>query len=360
MARAHGSKKKKTVSGLKPSYARGKPASGKSGNARSKKPARKSAQAVRDNEKNRLKDKDEMFGKDSKRVQPGFNLIRSGTLEMKVFQAMLVLVIVSILLQYPLWMDVVGEQYKESSREYRVELKKWEKEHKAIKGEKKIAEHEKKKPVKPVKPTFGVFIFYYMFMALIQGALFLFIGLNIVRRTDLETPLLNSLFSGQSNSVFNIRWFLRALIWSVAVFAPLAAAALIVKFAGTGTSDEMKYAVWKYSLHYAGFATQNQFLFLVMIFSGFVWIFSRYREKLKIEPHISGIVLTAAIAFLYFFQISRGGAEKVTTAALVSFFFVTSLVVIAGLLYWKKGLELSLISSFMGFALYPFFFGFLK
>lgn len=356
MAGSGKSKKKKPVSGSRPSYAKGKPVAGKGGGVKPKKPAQKATPAVFKDKRTRTKDKEKAPLKSPKGAESRFNLIRSGTIEMKVFQVMLVFVVISILLQYPLWQDVLSEQYTKNIKEYRIELKKWEKEHRALKSAKKRAEHEKDKPVMPVKPTFSIFILSYLLMSFIQGALFLFIGLNIARRTDLETPLLDRLFSGEHDAAWNSRWLFHALVWSGAIFVPLAAAAVLVKFTGAGESTEMKYAFWKYSLHYAGFAAQNQFLFLAMIFSGLVWVFSRYRDKLKAEPHIASIIVTAAIAFLYFFQMSRGGHEKITSVVLVSFFFVASLVVIAGLLYWKKGLELSLISSFIGFALYPIFF----
>jgi len=360
LAVANKSKKKKSGAGAKPTYAKGKTAGIVKSKSDMKKTASKpssrvtgpkggAAQAGAGGKKRSNSD-------GSNKFQSRFNLIQSGTLEMRVFQVLLVFVIISILVQYPLWKDVLGKEYQNNVKQYRLELEKWEKEHESIKNEKKKEEHEKEKPIKPVKPTFSVFIFYYLLMSLIQGALFLFIGLNIARRTDLKTPVLDGLFSGERESQKIPRLLMDSLLWGLVIFMPLGAVSLLGKFAGITRSTEMEHAFWKYSLHYAGFAAQNQFLFLILIFSGLVWVFTRYKEKVKFEPHIAGVTLTAIIAFLYFFQVSRGGEEKITSVLLVSFFFVVSLVVIAGLLYWKKGLELSLISSFVGFALYPIFY----
>jgi fucose 4-O-acetylase-like acetyltransferase len=207
----------------------------------------------------------------------------------------------------------------------------------------------------PKKPTFGDFLLYQALILLLQGALFSFLALNVQRRTDLETPLFDKL-AEKTATLHDAR---DLLVWSV----PFAAAALVLPVIATLLRDSVgfiraadfkKTETWKFSLAYINIAVSNQILFTFLLITVFVWLFTRFHDRLRIEPHWAGIVAATAFAFAYIYLISTAAKESPVTSAVMAGFITVSLVGILGYLYWRKGLEYSLLAGVIGFGLYPF------
>lgn len=284
------------------------------------------------------------------RVQ--WNLIRKGTLEQKVFMTLLYIIIVATLLSYPLRLAEAQRNYDEAKKD----LKKWEQKYPTREEGKK---HEKEKPVLPPKPTFGIMLLE-LFMGAVQGVLFAFLGLNISRRTDLETPLLDRLHSGGADPG-EIRDLLAyAVPTAVILLIPLVGKDVIVdRFFPAPKGGRVKYPAWKYSLSSMNDSVQFQMLFVLLVFSAFVWLFFRYREQVKFEPHCAGMAASFlfAMGFIYLNMFGGSGVagEHVSGAEMLAFASVFSLpVLILAYLYWKKGLEYSLLAGVIGFGIYPF------
>lgn len=285
-----------------------------------------------------------------------FNLIKRGTLEMKVFQALLAILIAAALVQYPLWAEVAARDFKVNLKKYNSEIKKWEEKYTT---EKQREKNEDEKPVKPRKPTFNDFIVFYAFMSFIEGGLFAFIGLNVSRRTDLSTPLLDGALGGEGAEKGLIDLFKYGVPAGIAVTVPLLVNSLVGRSLGYSKTIQVQYAAWKDSLYYAGFGVQNQMLLVFLVMSSLVWLFTRYRGRTKVEPHLAGLCAAVVLGFTYFFYVSRAGAEKTSVGLVASALLAVSLVAIPGYLFWKKGLEYSLLAGAIGFGIYPFLAGFI-
>lgn len=338
-------KKKKQAGGaLKSSYAKGKPV---------EKSGRKEASPAKKPEAEKKKTaggKGEAQEKTGERVQ--WNVVRRGTLEMKVFQVLLALLAVAALAQYPLWIEVTTSQYRELKEEYPKELEEWEKKYPA---EEERKEHEDEKPREPKKPTFGDFLMYQAFILLVQGALFAFIGLNISRRTDMGTPVLDKWLSGDFEPTDAGRLVAHGVPWGIGALLPLLISAGIGRVLGfAAVSQIQETSTWKNALNFINLAVNNQILFVFLLVSALVWTFSRFREKVKLEPHWAGIAAASMLAFSYFYLISRSAGERLSVGLIGSAFLAVSLVGILGFVYWKKGLVYSLLAGMISLGLYPF------
>lgn len=342
MATKKQKKKKKKVTGASRStYAKGKKletsATGKpEGKARAAKPD--SGKPAREREESA--------------DRPGqWNVVRRGTLEMKVFQVLLAILALGALLQYPLWTDVANEQYQELKRQYPAVLKEWAEEYRT---DEKPEGYSKEKPLEPKKPAFGDFLLYQALILILQGALFVFLGINISRRTELGTPILDRALSGEGR--LSDAWDLlkNAVPWGMAALAVLLLSAFTGEALGfSGKAQIQESAAWKNSLYFINLAINNQMLFVFLLVSIFVWLFTRYAGRLKVEPHWAGIVTASLLSFGYFYMILGSAGEKVLVSLVGSFFFALSLVGMMGYLYWKKGIEYSLLAGMITLGLYP-------
>ena len=334
-------KKKRTAIAQREWYATEKKAepvdAGKTGE---KAPARKKASGA------------ETKGRPERRQGAQWNVVRKGTLEMKVFQAMLILLAVGALLQYPLWIDVANGQYEELKKEYPVALNVWADEYRTAEDP---GEYGKEKPQEPTKPKFSDFLLYQALMLVLQGAIFTFLGINVSRRTDMGTPLLDRTLSGEGR--LSDAWDLLkgAVPWGAATLAVLLLSTITGEALGlSGKTRIQEYPAWKSSLNFINLAVNNQVLFVFLMISAFVWLFTTYQERLKAEPHWAGVIAGTLLAFGYFYMISSSSGDSMTIALAGSFFFALSLVGILGYLYWKKGLEYSLLAGIMALGIYPF------
>lgn len=339
-------KKKPQTASRRPTYAKGKrvepgergPSGGPSGAARKKTGAR-----AEPGEKKAA----------GEQAAPQFNLIRRNTIEMKVFIYLLVLIGAAAMLQYPLAIQDATTQYNELRKQYPQELKEFEEKYKTADERK---EHEDERPVRPVRPTFQDFLLYQWLFLLLQSAMFAFLGINVQRRTDLRTPV----FDKAAQSKLEASDVKDLMVWSL----PFAAAALVPPVIATWVgntvgfikaSDFARTDTWKYSLSYINIAVSNIMLFTFLLVSVLVWVFARYRDRLaNVEPHWAALGAATALHFGYIFWISRAAGEKAATAATGAAFLALSLVAVLGYLYWKKGLEYSLLAGAIGFAAYPF------
>ncbi|MBU4489532.1 MAG: hypothetical protein KKE79_02750 [Actinobacteria bacterium] len=280
-----------------------------------------------------------------------WNIVRRGTLEMKVFLAIMALLALGALLQYPLWTDVANEQYQELGEEYPAQLKEWENKYKT-KEERK--EHEKEKPQEPKKPVFGDFLLYQALILVLQGAIFTFLAINVSRRTDMGTPVLDRALSGEGRLSDAWDMLINAVPWGIATLVVLLLSTITGEALGlAGETRIQEYPAWKSSLNFINLAINNQVLFVFLAVSALVWMFTR-SGRLKVEPHWAGIVAATLLAFGYFYMISSSSGDKVVIALAGSFFFALSLVGMLGYLYWKKGLEYSLLAGIVALGLYPF------
>ena len=281
-----------------------------------------------------------------------FNLIKRGSVEMTVFLVLVVIIAVAALCQYPLAIQEATASYNKLKKEYPAELKKFEKKYPTAAQRKA---HEKEKPVLPKKPTFGDFLLYQALFLLAQGAIFSFLALNIQRRTDLRTPLLDRLALKEAG-VADLR---DLLAWGVpagiVVLVPPAVSSLIGKSLGFIKSSEFKgTSAWKLSLSYINIVINNQILFTFLVFTALVWLFARYRDRVRLEPHWLGLAAASVLQFGYIYWISSGAGEKPVTALVGAAFLALTISAMLGYLYWRKGLEYSLLAGVIGFGLYPF------
>lgn len=351
MAQKKKKKKKKVSSGAqRSSYAKGKPVepetTAKGGKAAAK-PGVKAAPTGKA-EKTKAAARDE-----AEAQMPGqWNVVRRGSLEMMVFLMLLAVIAVGALLQYPLAIQDATTSYNKLKKEYPAALKKWQEKYKTPAEQKK---HEKDKPLEPKKPTFGDFLLYQALFIVLQGALFAFIGLNVQRRTDLQTPVMDKAAEGTATLAD-----LRDLVtWSIpfaliALVPPVVSTVIGKSLGFIKASDFKKTPAWKYSLSYINIAISNEILFTFLVLSALVYFFLKYHERLHVEPHWAAISAATVLHFGYIYWISSAAGEKPATALIGAAFLALSLVTVLGYLYWRKGLEYSLLAGVIGFGLYPF------
>jgi len=281
-----------------------------------------------------------------------WNVVRRGTLEMKVFTALLVIIGVAVLFTYPLAIQDANTTYNQLKKSYPTDLKKFQEKYKTPAEQKA---HASAKPVAPKKPTFGDFLLYQALFLFIQGALFAFIGLNVQRRTDLQTPLFDKAFTGGATSRDYADLFKWSVPFGLAVLAPAVASTLIGKSLGFVKGSEFKKTpAWKFSLSYVNIAINNEILFTFLIVSALVYVFVKYNDRVHLEPHWTAIVIASLLHFGYIYWISKSAGETAATSVVGAAFLALSLVTVLGYLYWRKGLEYSLLAGVIGFGLYPF------
>jgi len=341
-------KKKQRRGGQRPTYAKGKPVEPSGKKTAAAAPAKKAAAAPAGKTSARGAGSG---GKAApERVQ--WNLIRGDSLERKVFMTLLYIIVVATLLSYPLRLAEAQHSYDELKKD----LRKWELKYPTKQEQKK---HEKEKPVLPPKPTFGIMLLT-LFMGAIQGVLFAFLALNVSRRTDLTTPLLDKLHTEGFDPGDLKGLLMYALPAAVLLLIPLVGKDVFVNhFFPASKGGSIKYPVWKYALSSINDAVQFQLLFVFLVFSVLVWLFIRYREQVKVEPHWPAMAMAFlfAMGFIYLNMFGGGVASgvRVTGGQMLVFAALFSLpVLILAYLYWKKGLEYSLLAAVIGFGVYPF------
>jgi len=284
--------------------------------------------------------------------QPQFNLIKKGSLEMKVYLVLLVVIAVATLLQYPLAIQDANTAYAKLKKQYPVELKKFQEKYKTPAEQKK---HASEKPAVPKKPTFADFLLYQALFLFIQGALFAFLALNVQRRTDLGTPFLDKAAVGQAKGSDWKDLFAWSVPFGVAALIPPLLSTFIGKSLGFIKGSEFKKTpAWKYALSYINIAISNQILFTFLVVTVLVWVFAKYHERVRLETHWAAIIGATIIQFGYIYWVSNAAGESPGTSAIGAGFLAISLVAILGYLYWRKGLEYSLLAGVIGFGLYPF------
>jgi hypothetical protein len=281
-----------------------------------------------------------------------FNLIKRGTLEMKVFLALLVIIAIAALFQYPLAIQDANTSYNQLKKDYPAAVQKFEKKYPSAAEQKK---HASEKPVAPKKPTFGDFLLYQALFLVAQGAIFSFIALNIQRRTDLKTPIFDKVGLKEATGadfVDLVKW---AVPFGIIALIPPVISTLIGKSLGfIKSSDFKKTPTWKLSLSYINIVINNEILFTFLVFTALVWIFTKYNEKTKLEPHWLALAAATLLQFGYIYWISHGAGEKPVTAIIGAVFLAITIATLLGYLYWRKGLEYSLLAGVIGFGLYPF------
>ena len=337
-------KKKKKKGGIKPSYATGKKVE--------EKKSRSTRSVLSGESRGKAKVETKKETDSRKQEYQGWNLIRSGSIEMKVYKGILAIIIIASLLQYPFLKEYADRQYNKAKNEYLRELKSWQEKYKSEAEQKK---HESSKPKKPLEPSSSVIIFEIALGAL-WLALLAFLALNISRRTDLKTPIFEIASSPEKP-----QWVAEFLLVSVPAgivsSLPLAAGAYISASHNGGKEIFADYPLWKYSLYFINTGVLYTILFVFLGVSSFTWIFSRFHDRLRIEPHISGISAASIFALLLNLPGIIGGGGSSNSGIIPV--MLSPLVVIwvfgLGYLYWKKGVEYAILAGAIGFALYPIF-----
>jgi hypothetical protein len=289
-----------------------------------------------------------------------WNLVRKGTLEAKVMIALLVIIGVAALMRYPLTAEEADAQYKAARKAYPKALAEWKKENPSKAQQKK---NEKSKPAEPKKPAGNVIWISVIFGAL-QSAIFAFFGLNILRRTDLRTPVLDKTLSGNGAAWPDIKPFLTwSVPFGVALLVPLYANARISSnlmsslFKATDAST-VKYTKYKEVLGSFNDAVFFWVLFVFVAVVAFVWLFVRYREHTRVDPHWAGIAAASLLAFGFIWlnvsQTVRSSGIHVSSGMQILYALAMAVtVLLLGYVFWKKGLEYSLLAALIGFGLYP-------
>jgi hypothetical protein len=340
-------KKKRSSGGAKPSYAKGKKV--ESSQDRAAPAAKKPAKGAQKGS-----------GKEEQRQEAQqWNLVRRGTLEAKVMLALLAVIAVAALLSYPVTAEGMNAQYEASKKEYPKALAAWKKKYPT---KAKQDANQKTKPVKPEKPTGGMIWLNVAFTAL-QSAVFAFLGLNILRRTDLRTPVLDKTLSGGGADWPDIKPF---LTWSVpfglALLVPMYASArissnLMDSLLKRNDTATVTYTKWKQVLGFLNFGVFFWVLFAFVAVVAFIWLFTRYREHTRVEPHWAGIGAAALLAGAYWWlDVAQtvGSSTKVSSGMQVLYAGGLAVpVLLLGYVFWKKGLEYSLLAALIGFGLYP-------
>ncbi len=342
-------KKKKPTGARKSTYAKGKPVE-----ATGKKPTPAAGQAS-------AKTGAKASAKGEEKPAPQqWNLVRKGSLEAKVMWALMALIAVAALARYPLTSAEADAQYKASVKGYNKALKNWEEKYQTKEEQKK---HSKDKPASPKKPTTSVVLVSVLFGAL-QSAIFAFLGLNILRRTDLRTPVLDKTLSGGRLGWPDIRPF---LTWSL----PAALIMLVPLYLNARISENLINSVFKaaetgdttypVSKQVLGSLSDGLFflvLFVLVAVSAFVWLFLRYRDRVKLEAHWAGLgaafLLSFGFVLLNVTSSTRSASEKIATSTQALYALALAApVLLLGYVFWKKGLEYSLLAGMLGFAMYP-------
>jgi len=281
-----------------------------------------------------------------------WNLVVRGSLELKVFLSLLAIIIVVAIMQYPLAIQDATTSYNKLKKQYPAELKKFEEKYKTAAQQKA---HTKEKPVVPKKPTFQDFLIYQALFLVVQGALFSFIALNVQRRTDLKTPIFDKANTKELKSE-DVR---DLLTWSI----PFAALALIPPVISTLVGKSLGFikaadfkatSAWKFSLSYINIVINNEILFTFLVLSTLVYIFVKYHDRIKLEPHWLAIAGAVILQFGYIYWVGVGAGEKHVTALIGAIFLAITISGILGYLYWRKGLEYSLLAGVIAFGIYPF------
>jgi hypothetical protein len=376
-------KKKKPAGAKKPSYAKGK----KVGPEPAKPALRGKGQPQAGAAGGKAAVKGAPTGKGATSGEKGagagaapWNVVRRGTRQMKVFQVLLGIIIVGALLQYPLWIEVANKQYKTQIKKYDTDLKKYNEDLKTYNADPKRyekeleefqqkystptqqKEHEKEKPltkpvkpVKPVKPSFSVFLLYQALILVIQGGFFAFLGINVAERADMGTPVLDRLVERKATWSDALDMLMWGVPFGLLSLAPLVVSTVIAKSFGlakiTGGTGQ---ALWKNSLNYVNIALFNEMMFVFLLFGAMVWVFTRYRDSVKLEPHWTALAAASLLAFGYFYLGTRQAGETLALALSSAAFLAVSLVSVLGYLYWKKGFEYSLLAGVVSLGIYPF------
>jgi len=340
-------KKKKRPPQRKPSYAKGKKVA-----EPAEKLTRRPAAAQASKVEKAAPGKPGAKAKPEQAQPVNFNLIRRGTLEMKVYLALLAIIAVATLLQYPLAIQDANTSYSAAKKSYPTDLQKFQQKYKTAAEQKT---HAAEKPVVPKKPTFQDFLLYQALFLFIQGALFAFLALNVQRRTDLGTPILDKAVVGEAKGA-DVR---DLLMWSIpfailALIPPVISTVIGKSLGFIKGSDFKKTPAWKFSLSYINIAITNEILFTFLVVTVLVWIFTKYQAKVRLEPHWTAIIAATLIHFGYIYWISSAAGEGSGTSAIGAAFLALSLVTLLGYLYWRKGLEYSLLAGVIAFGLYPF------
>ncbi len=290
---------------------------------------------------------------DQKQVE-SWNLVRKGTLEAKVMWALLAIIAVVALARYPLTQAEGNVQYKAQVVEYKKLLAAFEKKYPTAVEQKK---HSKDKPVTPKAPTTSVIVISVLFGA-IQSAIFAFLGLNVLRRTDLRTPVLDKSLSGEGIRGPDLLPF---ATWSipagVLIIAPLylnarISSTLINNVVKASGAINTKYPLYKEIL---GSFNDGMFFFVLFVLvavPALIWVFTRYHDRTHVEPHWGGI-LGAALLALGFIWLNVGNSVHSATQHAAYSLGLALPVVIMGYVFWKKGLEYSMLAALIGFGFYP-------
>lgn len=348
-------KKKKPAGARKATYAKGKMVEA----TEQKKPSGARQPVAASKTGTQAKGKPATKGEQKPEVQP-WNLIRKGTLEAKVMWALLVIIAILSLARYPLTKSEADAQYKAATVQYQKDLKSFEKKYPTQQEQKK---HEKEKPAQPKKPTTNLILVNVLF-GLLQSAIFAFLGLNILRRTDLGTPVLDKSLGGEGIRAPDLAPF---GTWSIPagilMLAPLyldarISTTLVNNVFQAAEAVKVKYPLYKEVL---GSFNDGLFFFVLFVFvavPALVWLFTRYRDRTRLEPHWGALAGAFILAFgfvlLNVSSAVRSSGQHVSMATDLAYALGLSLPVpILGYVFWKKGLEYSLLAAMIGFGLYP-------
>ncbi|HEY5530839.1 MAG TPA: hypothetical protein VIK22_02435 [Candidatus Anoxymicrobiaceae bacterium] len=290
---------------------------------------------------------------DQKQVE-SWNLVRKGTLEAKVMLALLAIIAVVALARFPLTQAEGNVQYKAQVVEYKKQVAAFEKKYPTAAEQKK---HSKDKPAAPKAPTTSVIVISVLFGA-IQSAIFAFLGLNILRRTDLRTPVLDKSLGGEGIRSPDLLPF---ATWSipagVLIIAPLylnarISSILINNVVKTNGTINTRYPLYKEML---GSFNDGMFFFVLFVLVAvpvLVWVFTRYNDRTRVEPHWGGILGAALLAFGFIWLNVGSSVHSAAQHAAYSLGLALP-VVIMGYVFWKKGLEYSMLAALIGFGFYP-------
>ncbi len=338
-------KKEVVKKGRRPTYAKGKKASGTSKKKKSVAPAKKPAAKERTREA--------AAGKEGKAPLLGsFNLIRKGTLEMKVFLALMVLVVLGTAAIFPSLLESIDYERKEdekTSQTY-VHAKEIETSRalrsapqdpgtapEEVPAEDKTEEKDKNDKEKKKEPSSFTMFLIFMFQYLFFWTILTFLGLNISRKAGLSTPILDRWARGEP--------FFAQVVDALKVVLPIAVVTAGVVFGshtlfnslGHITETGFKPSFGAQILSAFASGTLYEILPRLFIMSALVWMLSRWNKKGIWIAIVAASFIMAAPNFF-----SNDIQKILAVRELVS---ISILGLVSGYLYYKRGFEHSMILS---------------
>lgn len=281
------------------------------------------------------------------------NVIKRGSVEMKILLFLVILAAIGGAMSYPKISSSFDVVYREYQLEYEEDLAGFRDKYQAPEAQE---EHMAEAPVPPFRPTTGYKWITILIYYILQPTMYFILGINLVRRTDLLSPIFDDAFGGEplSDGLFRplVTWSIPAgLLMALPLY--LSARVYSTMVNGIIASDrlyEVKFPFYKELLGSLGQAVLFFSFFIMLGFPILLWLANRFMKKAYVDPHWVAIAAIVVLSFLYFWVGSPAGAT--TWQAVTAAVGLAAPMFIMGYVFWRKGLEYSLLVAIVGYCTY--------